>query len=67
MKNECQYFSDCDEWSSLEREFANRAIQTIGMGAWHDLLAVQRLHGRDAFLREINKIWPDGAPASGEL
>ncbi|TCS36303.1 hypothetical protein EDC30_107120 [Paucimonas lemoignei] len=65
MKNECQYFSDCDEWSNLEREFANRVVQAIGMSRWHDLLTVQRLHGKDAFLREIGQIWPDGTPPGG--
>lgn len=67
MENERPYFSECDEWSHMEREFASRAVQSIGLGAWHDLLRIQRLHGKDAFLKAIREIWPDGAPPSGEL
>lgn len=66
MKNEYQYFPDYDEWSNLEREFANRAVQHIGLNGWHDLLSVQRRQGKDAFLKEINKIWPDGIPPRRE-
>ena len=67
MENECQYFAECDEWSSLEREFANRVVQSIGLNAWHDLLRVQRLYGKEAFLSAILEIWPDGAPPSGKF
>jgi hypothetical protein len=67
MKNERQYFPECDEWSSLEREFASRAVQSVGREAWHELLRIQRLYGKEAFLKALLEIWPDGAPPSGEL
>jgi hypothetical protein len=67
MDNERQYFPECDEWSSLEREFASRAVQSIGLEGWHELLRVQRLYGKEAFLTALLEIWPGGAPPSGEL
>jgi hypothetical protein len=66
MEDEREYFSECDEWSHLEREFASRAVQSIGLNAWHDLLRVQKLHGKEAFLNAIREIWPDGAPSTEE-
>jgi len=62
MESERQYFPEGDEWSSMEREFANRAVQSIGLDGWNDLLRVQRLYGKEAFLRAVLEIWPDGAP-----
>jgi hypothetical protein len=67
MENGGQYFSEQDEWSSLEREFASRAVQSIGQEGWHQLLCVQRLYGKEAFLKSLLEIWPDGAPPSGKL
>ena len=62
MDNERQYFSEIGEWSHQEREFANCAVQDIGLAAWHDLLRIQKTQGNDAFLRAILRIWPSGKP-----
>lgn len=62
MNLEREYFPDCGEWSQQERDFAHRAIDSIGLSGWHALLEVQRSEGREAFLKRIRELWPDGSP-----
>ena len=62
MDSEKQYFSEIGEWSSQEREFANRVIGEIGLAAWHDLLRLRKNEGNAAFVFAISQIWPDGLP-----
>ena len=62
MDRERPYFSDLGEWTHQEREFAERAINDIGVEAWHNLLAVQRKEGNEAFVKAMHQIWPNGMP-----
>jgi hypothetical protein len=62
MDIERAYFSDLGEWTNQEREFAERAVNDIGIEAWHNLLAIQRKEGNDAFVKATMQIWPGGMP-----
>ncbi len=62
MDKEKQYFSETGEWSPQERDFASRAVNEIGLAAWHDLLRVQKTEGNEAFVRAVARIWPNGVP-----
>jgi hypothetical protein len=62
MEPDRQYFPEFEEWSPQEREFASRAIQAIGQAGWNRLLRLQQTEGKEAFLRAVHAIWPDGRP-----
>jgi hypothetical protein len=62
MNKEIEYFSENDEWTHQEREFANRAIRQIGMESWQALLKIQRELGTEAFVKATSQIWPQGMP-----
>lgn len=62
VDKEKPYFSENGEWSSQERDFANRAVQEIGLAAWHDLLRIRKSEGNDAFVRAVARLWPNGLP-----
>lgn len=60
VDKEIQYFSENEEWTHQEREFANHAIREIGLESWQALLKIQREQGTEAFVKATSRIWPQG-------